>query len=30
MRAYCLTDTGMVRDHNEDAVTIVKNEDYLR
>ena len=29
MRAYCLTDTGMVRDHNEDAVTVVKNEDAV-
>ena len=26
MKAYYLTDTGKVRDHNEDSVTIVKND----
>ena len=31
MKAFCLTDTGRVRDHNEDSVIIVRNQnnDYL-
>ena len=31
MKSFCLTDTGKVRDHNEDSVIIVrnKNNDYL-
>jgi len=31
MKAFCLTDTGRVRDHNEDSVIITKNQnnDYL-
>lgn len=31
MKAFCMTDTGRVRDHNEDSVLIVRNQnnDYL-
>ena len=35
MKTFYLTDSGKVRDHNEDSVTILKNEsatwlDYMR
>jgi len=27
MKSFCMTDTGKVRDHNEDSVIIVRNKD---